>query len=159
IRLRIDADAAAVCRDDASRRPRRRRGRDESRRGVPLSAGSSAVTERPLGGTGLMVSALSLGTVSLGTDYGIAAPDGSGRPGQDDAVAVVRHALDHGITLIDTAPAYGDAERIVGLAIADDRRAVVATKVDAGGDVAASIESSRRRLGRDVLDIVQVHSA
>jgi aryl-alcohol dehydrogenase-like predicted oxidoreductase len=117
------------------------------------------VTNRPLGRTGLTVSALSLGTVPLGTNYGIGALDQLTRPGEEDAVALVRHAVERGITLIDTAPAYGDAEQIVGRAAAGDRRVIVATKVDARGDVAASIEASRRRLGRDVLDIVQVHSA
>jgi aryl-alcohol dehydrogenase-like predicted oxidoreductase len=123
---------------------------------------------RPLGRTGLTVSALSLGTVSLGVDYGIAAPGAFGRPSRDEAEALVRSALDRGITLIDTAPAYGDAERIVGRAIANDARAIVATKVslpshpserDRGAAVDASIEQSRRALGRDVLDIVQIHSA
>jgi aryl-alcohol dehydrogenase-like predicted oxidoreductase len=117
------------------------------------------VTNRPLGRTGLTVSALSLGTVSLGTNYGIAAPEQFARPRDEDAVAIVRHAIERGITLIDTAPAYGDAEAIVGRAVAGDRHVIVATKVGASADVAASIESSRRRLGRDVLDIVQVHNA
>jgi len=117
------------------------------------------VTNRPLGRTGLTVSALSLGTVPLGTNYGIGALDQLRRPGEEDAVAVVRHAVERGITLIDTAPAYGDAEHIVGRVAAGDQRVIVATKVDARGDVASSIEASRRRLGRDVLDIVQVHSA
>ena len=114
---------------------------------------------RPLGRTGLTVSALSLGTVSLGIDYGIAAPGASGAPAADEAVALVKAAADAGISLVDTAPAYGEAERIVGRAIGRDARVAVATKVDARGDVVASIEASRRALDRDVLDIVQVHNA
>jgi aryl-alcohol dehydrogenase-like predicted oxidoreductase len=114
---------------------------------------------RPLGRTGLTVSALSLGTVSLGVDYGIAAPAGFGAPTEQDAIALVKAAVARGITLVDTAPAYGAAERIVGRAVGGDARVVIATKVDARGDVAASIEASRRALERDVLDIVQVHNA
>src|SRR4051812_19610622 len=114
---------------------------------------------RPLGRTGLTVSALSLGTVSLGVEYGIAAPGASGAPAEDEAVALVKAAVDRGISLVDTAPAYGHAERIVGRAIGRDARVAVATKVDARGDVAASIEASRRALDRDVLEIVQVHNA
>jgi aryl-alcohol dehydrogenase-like predicted oxidoreductase len=117
------------------------------------------VTHRALGRTGLTVGALSLGTVSLGMDYGIAAPDGSGRPSEEDAVRLVRAAVDAGIAFIDTAPAYGAAERIVGRAAGRDPRAIVATKVAADADVDASIEMSRRALDRDVIDVVQVHNA
>jgi aryl-alcohol dehydrogenase-like predicted oxidoreductase len=126
---------------------------------------------RALGTTGLTVSAVSLGTVSLGVDYGIAAPGEFGRPGEREAIDLVRAAVDAGITLIDTAPAYGDSERIVGKAIGGDPRAIVATKVNvpaaagagrtaiAAGRVASSLEASLRALCRDVLDIVQIHNA
>jgi aryl-alcohol dehydrogenase-like predicted oxidoreductase len=117
------------------------------------------VRHRPLGRTGLTVSALSLGTVSLGVDYGIGAPDRFGRPSEEEAIALVRTAVERGITLVDTAPAYGAAEATVGRAVGGDARAIVATKIGAGADVNASIDASRRALGRDVLDIVQVHNA
>jgi aryl-alcohol dehydrogenase-like predicted oxidoreductase len=136
------------------------------------------LTSRPLGRTGLTVSALSLGTVALGTDYGIAAPGAFGRPEEADAIRLVRAALDRGVTLIDTAPAYGESERIVGRAAGRDPRAIIATKINpaspagvtpvASGAVVASgfsrtiiasIESSLRALDRDVLDIVQIHNA
>src|SRR5205814_1842447 len=69
--------------------------------------------------------------------------------------------------LIDTAPAYGDAERIVGRAVGRDPRAIVATKTPPLQDVASgfsrtvipSIESSLRALGRDTIDILHVHNA
>src|SRR5438128_8476058 len=112
---------------------------------------------RPLGRTGLTVSAVSLGAVSLGIDYGIAAPGAFGRPSEDEAIALIRAALDRGITLIDTAPAYGAAEHIVGRAAGGDARAIISTK--AGADPIASLESSRRALNRDVIDIVQIHNA
>ena len=84
---------------------------------------------RPLGRSGLTVSSLSLGTVALGVDYGIAAPEAFGRPEEADAVRLIQAALDHGVTLIDTAPAYGESERIVGKAAGRDPRAIIATKV------------------------------
>lgn len=117
------------------------------------------MTHRPLGSTGLTVSALSLGTVSLGMDYGIGVPDRGRRLGEEDAVALVRLAVDRGIRLIDTAPAYGAAERIVGRAVGDDSRAIVATKIAAGVAVAESVDASRRALNRDAIDILQIHSA
>jgi aryl-alcohol dehydrogenase-like predicted oxidoreductase len=115
------------------------------------------------------VSALSLGTVALGVDYGIAAPGGFGHPSEDDAIGLIRAALDRGVTLVDTAPAYGDSERIVGRAAGRDPRAIIATKitppappdVDSGFSrtVIASLECSLRALGRDTVDIVQIHNA
>ncbi len=122
---------------------------------------------RPLGRTGPTVSALSLGTVALGVDYGIAAPGDFGRPAEEDAVRLVRAAIDRGVTLFDTAPAYGDSERILGRAIGGHPDVIIATKVnpaafggaDLGRAVAASIDASRRALGRDALDIVQIHNA
>jgi aryl-alcohol dehydrogenase-like predicted oxidoreductase len=120
------------------------------------------VRYRALGTTGLSVSALSLGTVSLGVDYGIAAPGEFGRPDEAEAIALVRAALDSGVTLIDTAPAYGESERIAGVAAGRDPRAIIATKVapsPAPSAAIASIESSLRALRRDVLDIVQIHNA
>jgi aryl-alcohol dehydrogenase-like predicted oxidoreductase len=129
---------------------------------------------RPLGRTGLTVSALSLGTVSLGVDYGIEAPGEFGRPNDADAIRLLRAAVDRGITLIDTAPAYGESERLVGLAVGAHSRVIIASKV-VGADprvgpgghtgppphsaVVASIESSLKTLKRDVLDIVQIHNA
>jgi aryl-alcohol dehydrogenase-like predicted oxidoreductase len=121
---------------------------------------------RRLGRTGLNVSALSLGTVSLGIDYGIRAPDDFGRPAEDDAITVIRHAVERGITLIDTAPAYGDAERLVGLAVGGDSHVHVATKVAPAAvqaadpkAILASIESSLTALNRKVLDVVQIPNA
>jgi aryl-alcohol dehydrogenase-like predicted oxidoreductase len=121
---------------------------------------------RSLGRTGLEVGELGLGTVSLGIDYGIRVPGDFGRPTEDEAVRLIRSAIEHGITLIDTAPAYGEAERIVGRAVRGEGHVVVATKVAPSavqaGDrlaIATSIESSLRALNREVLDIVQVHNA
>lgn len=122
---------------------------------------------RPLGRTGLSVSALSLGTVSLGVDYGIAAPEGFGCPDEETAVRLVRAAFDRGVTLFDTAPAYGAAERIVGRAIGRDPRAIIATKTPVftkavsgfSRTVIASAERSLRELDRDVIDILQLPNA
>lgn len=123
------------------------------------------VKYRLLGRTGLNVSALSLGTVSLGTDYGIAAPGQFQRPDEDSAIHLMRRAVDCGVTLVDTAPGYGESERLVGRALGSNADVIVATKVTApvGPDVQsaidASLASSRRALERDRLDIVQIHNA
>jgi aryl-alcohol dehydrogenase-like predicted oxidoreductase len=118
-------------------------------------------------GTSLKVSPIAIGTWAIG---------GWMWGGTDDAesVATIRAAFEHGINLVDTAPAYGfgRSEEIVGRAIAESRlrsQVIIATKVGlqwAGGRVsrAASrarimqeVEDSLRRLQTDYIDIYQVH--
>src|SRR6516225_9043969 len=81
----------------------------------------------PIVGTSLQVSRVALGTWAIG---------GWMWGGTDEAesIATIHEAADHGINLIDTAPAYGfgRSEEIVGKAIADGRlrsRVCIATKV------------------------------
>jgi aryl-alcohol dehydrogenase-like predicted oxidoreductase len=128
---------------------------------------------RRLGRTNLQVSAVALGTVALGTRYGIAGPGQDRRPRESDALALLRYAADGGVTLFDTARAYGDAERLVGLALGHRTECIIATKVTVPGEgdrkamtsadlrkaLIGALTSSRRMLRRDVLDIVQIHNA
>lgn len=85
---------------------------------------------------------------------------------QDEAesIATIHAALDAGITLIDTAPAYGGglSEEITGRALKGRRdRALIATKVGgsqlAYDDAIASCEASLRRLQTDCIDLLQIH--
>jgi aryl-alcohol dehydrogenase-like predicted oxidoreductase len=118
-------------------------------------------------GTSLTVSRVALGTWAIG---------GWMWGGTDEAesIATIRAALDHGITLIDTAPVYGfgRSEEIVGKAIADAHlrsRVRIATKVglewqdgkvfrNAGrARIMREIDDSLRRLRTDRIDIYQVH--
>ncbi len=124
---------------------------------------------RPLGRSGVEVSVLGVGTVSLGTPYGIPAAEGLGPPPRGEAVALLREAADAGITLFDTAPAYGGAEAILGEALGGRSECLLATKVGVppgnpdrralAALVRKSLDGSRRALRRDVLDIVQIHNA
>src|SRR5712664_4909688 len=96
--------------------------------------------------------------------------------GSDEAEAVktIRTALDLGITLIDTAPAYGfgRSEELVGRAIAEHggrERVLIATKAGlewragqvyrnaSAGRIRAEVRESLRRLRTDYIDIYQVH--
>jgi aryl-alcohol dehydrogenase-like predicted oxidoreductase len=120
-----------------------------------------------IAGTSLKVSRVAIGTWAIG---------GWMWGGTDEAesIATIRAALDHGITVIDTAPAYGfgRSEEIVGKAIAEGRlrsRVLIATKVglewrdgkvfrNAGrARILREIEDSLRRLRTDHIDIYQVH--
>lgn len=127
---------------------------------------------RTLGRTGLSVSALALGTVELGVEYGIPLPGESGRPSDAEGIRIVHAGLDGGINFIDTARAYGESERVLGLALADRRAQVVlASKVATQradgstptGDalrraMLASLDESLRQLGTEWLDIWQIHN-
>ena len=115
------------------------------------------ITERTLGRTGLRVSSIGFGTVSLGVDYGIAAPGQFGRPRDEDSIEILQRSFANGVTLYDTAPAYGESERLLGAALHGN--AIVATKVSIGTDVEASLQRSCVRLEREQLELVQIHNA
>jgi aryl-alcohol dehydrogenase-like predicted oxidoreductase len=130
------------------------------------------VESRRLGRTDLKVSALALGTVELGLDYGIAVPGEFGRPTEAEAIRLVQIALDSGMNLIDTARAYGESEAVLGRALRGRRSEVVlATKVRTQradgttptGDelrqhMLDSLETSLRLLQTEYVDIWQVHN-
>jgi len=132
---------------------------------------ADSMQRRPLGGTGLTTTALGLGTVALAVPYG--APQGE-RDAVDAAAAqaTIERALERGVRFVDTAPAYGDAELLVGAAAGGVGDCLVATKiaVPAAGwealderstrdHVRASAEASLRALRRDVLDVLSLHNA
>lgn len=64
---------------------------------------------------GDLESCMSLGTVQLGLPYGI--NNQSGQPPESVAIAIVRRAIEHGVSCLDTAQAYGDAESKLALAL------------------------------------------
>ena len=117
---------------------------------------------RTLGRSGLNVSAYGLGTNAFG-----------GRADEQTSVAIIHHAIDHGVNLIDTANVYTDAnsERIIGKATRDRRdRVVLATKCalkvgdgpnDQGasrGHIMREVERSLARLATDYIDLYQIHT-
>ena len=111
-----------------------------------------------LGRTNLEVSELALGTVELGLDYGIGAAH---RPSESAAAALLHYALDHGVTLIDTARAYGNAERIIGEALKGRRdEYVLVSKVrPEAASIPSLVEESLRDLQTDHIDVVLLHCA
>ena len=126
---------------------------------------------RPLGSTGLTVSALGLGTVKLGRDQGVKYPQGFTIPNDRSAGELLDCARELGINLIDTAPAYGNSEQRLGTLLAGQRNEwLICSKVGEEYDngeshfdftpehTTASIERSLQRLNTDVIDIVLVHS-
>jgi aryl-alcohol dehydrogenase-like predicted oxidoreductase len=125
---------------------------------------SEKLPSRMLGASGIAISAIGLGCMSLSGVYGASS--------DDDGVALIGDALDRGITLLDTSDAYGAGhnETIVGKAIKGRRGEVVlATKFgNVGGRggkfadgrpefVIASCEASLKRLGVEVIDLYYQH--
>jgi len=118
-------------------------------------------------GTELAPSRVGLGTWAIGGWMW-------GGTDETESIRTIHAALDHGITLIDTAPVYGfgRSEEIVGKALAaGGRRAgvVLATKcaLDWRGEqpfrngsrvrIIKEVEDSLRRLRTDVIDLYQIH--
>ncbi len=122
------------------------------------------MTYRQLGDSGLTVSTVGLGCNNFGR-----------RIDQEATNAVVRTAIDAGVTLFDTADIYGQgaSEEMLGLALGAEREnVVVATKfgMDMQGSngpdwgvrgsrryVRKAVEASLRRLGTDWIDLYQLH--
>ena len=125
---------------------------------------------RPLGDTGITVSALGLGTVKLGRDQGVKYPHGFTIPDDATTRALLDEARDLGINLIDTAPAYGTSEARLGQLLSQRQDWVIVSKVGEEFDhgqshfdfspehVRASVERSLTRLRTDYIDVVLVHS-
>ncbi len=123
----------------------------------------TVMQHRPLGRTGRTVSVVGLGTWQLGADWGDVS--------ESDARAVLETAAEEGVTFFDTADVYGDgrSETVIGGFLADhpDAGITVATKMGRRVDQVpenyvlenfrAWTERSRRNLGVDTLDLVQLH--
>ncbi|MGY1743358.1 MULTISPECIES: aldo/keto reductase [unclassified Blastococcus] len=119
--------------------------------------------QRPLGRTGAEVGVVGLGTWQLGGDWGDV--------DDEAAEAVLEAALDAGVTLLDTADVYGDGrseERIRRALVLRSDRPFVATKAGRRADpftaeqytpenLRAWVDRSRRTLGVETLDLVQLH--
>lgn len=117
---------------------------------------------RNLGKSGLRVSIVGLGCNNFGWSIDLAGTR-----------KVVQKALDHGITLFDTADVYGNrggSEEMLGQALGEHRKdVIIATKFGMAMDdgekrgasrsyILSSIEGSLRRLKTDWIDLYQIHT-
>jgi aryl-alcohol dehydrogenase-like predicted oxidoreductase len=116
-------------------------------------------------GDNLEVSAIGLGCMGMSRGFG---PSGS----RDEMIAVIRGAVERGVTFFDTAEAYGDNEELVGEALAPFAgKVVIATKFGfkfgADGNIAGLdsrpdhikevTDNSLRRLGVETIDLLYQH--
>jgi aryl-alcohol dehydrogenase-like predicted oxidoreductase len=122
---------------------------------------------RPLGSTGIEVSAIGYGTNMLGRRPSPDRPGDEERTTEDYYVGMVRAALDAGVTLLDTANSYqeGRSEALLGKALAERRSDVVlATKCGSRSrdfspeGIVREAEESLERLQTDSLDLLQLHN-
>jgi aryl-alcohol dehydrogenase-like predicted oxidoreductase len=109
------------------------------------------VPYRPLGRTGVKVSAIGLGGYHIGN------------PSEQDGIRIIRSALDRGINFLDNCWDYhdGDSEVRMGKALRDGyrQRAFLMTKIDGRTKKAAAqqLDESLRRLQTAHLDLLQFH--
>lgn len=125
---------------------------------------------RRLGNTDLDLSVIGLGTWAIG---GEGWEYGWGPQQEEDSRAAILEGLENGVNWIDTAPAYGlgKAEEVVGkIAKEFGGKVIIATKCglirNAKGRISPKIkresiigeaEASLRRLGREIIDLYQIH--
>ena len=122
--------------------------------------------QRTLGKSGINVSAIGLGLMSMSGVYG--------KPDDAESIAVIHRALDLGVTLLDSSDMYGwgQNEELLGRALKGRRdKAIVMTKFgqvknpSGGGNlvngrpeyVIEACDASLKRLGLDVIDLYYQH--
>ena len=130
-----------------------------------FGADAGGMDQRTLGSSGLTVSAIELGCMGLSQGYG---------PVDDEeSIRLIRHALDLGVSMLDTAMSYGAGhnEQLISRALAGRRRDRVqlASKIGIVRDtdgvrldgrpekVAGYCEATLTRLGVEVIDLYYLH--
>lgn len=113
------------------------------------------------GNTGATVSRLGFGGAPAGLTNYLHAYDPRDAQQRQSVQAALETALELGVTYFDTAPGYGDgaSEQIFGAVLAQAPASIfVASKVNRDAtDVRRSVENSLARLGRERLDLLQIH--
>ena len=114
------------------------------------------------------ISAMTLGTVQLGMNYGIA--NDAGKPDEAKSFAILRSALENGVTVLDTARGYGDSEDVIGRFLKqwEGEMPFICTKIlhvpderadDIENYVVESVETSLKSLGVNKVGAVMLHFA
>jgi aryl-alcohol dehydrogenase-like predicted oxidoreductase len=121
---------------------------------IPTLTGAQAKEAMPmsiLGKTGERVSRIGIGGAHLA------------RPDEQEAIRIVRSAIDRGVTFMDNSWDYsfGKSEERMGKALRDGyrQRAFLMTKIDGRTKESATqqLEQSLKRLQTDAIDLVQIH--
>ena len=113
-------------------------------------------------------SPMTLGTVQLGMNYGIA--NDAGKPSEETSFSILRTALENGVTTLDTARAYGDSEAVIGRflktwegpaphIITKIRKFQGSTPKELEKYATESVEASLESLGVNKVDGIMLHGA
>ena len=105
---------------------------------------------RPLGATGVQVPLIGYGTAPLGKDH----------ISTDHAVRCINHAIDSGITYLDTSPDYGSEPKVGEVMKTRRDEVFLATKVNnrSKEGVLNELKESLQKLQTDHVDLIQVHA-
>lgn len=126
--------------------------------------------KRELGQTGIKMSPLGLGTVKFGRDQQVKYPWSFNIPDDQQVLKLLSLAQQHGINVLDTAPAYGNSEERLGQLIGNRAQWVIVSKVGeafvdgqshfdfTAAATTKTIHNSLKKLKTDYLDVVLVHS-
>lgn len=115
----------------------------------------------------LNMSVFSLGTVQLGTSYGMVGK--TEKPSEEYAYEILNAAMEHGVNMIDTANNYGDSERVIGswLKTYGGQKPIVVTKIGPfdhsseetlRADIRKQAEKCLETLGLETVDIMMAHN-
>lgn len=126
---------------------------------------------RPLASTGLSVSALGLGTVKFGRNQSVKYPADFDLPSDEAILSLLDLAREEGVSLIDTAPAYGTSEVRIGQLLGSRRDEwVIVSKAGeefhgdhstydfSGTAITTSVERTLSRLQTDRVECLLLHS-
>jgi aryl-alcohol dehydrogenase-like predicted oxidoreductase len=108
----------------------------------------------------MMLARLGLGTVQFGLEYGVS--NFAGHPDEREIANILSRAVETGIGYIDTAPAYGNAESLVGRYLPRGHRLRIVTKAPAIADAVIEARHGQMMLdslaaSRDHMRVDQVH--
>lgn len=117
---------------------------------------------------GMKISGMSLGTVQLGMNYGIA--NNGGQPDLQQSFSMLSAALEGGITSLDTARAYGESEDVLGAYFKkySGKMPFLTTKVpqfDLNSEheieafIVGSVETSLEKLGVSKVNCIMLHNS
>ncbi len=116
-----------------------------------------------LGSTERKVSRLGFGGAPVGLKNYIQHYDPQNTQNRNAAIEAIGRAVELGVTYFDTAAGYGDgqSEEIFREGLGSSRGLFLATKCGPtdGSGVRRSVEQSLKRLGRDFVDLLQVHGS
>lgn len=104
---------------------------------------------------------IALGTVQFGLDYGVS--NTTGKVSKSEVHAILQHAMDSGISSLDTAAEYGDSESVLGsFGLADWTVITKLPRFDRGvtcSQVIGAVENSLQNLKLESVDTLLIHDS